>query len=101
LYIIGRKLNKRDKLGLHTNIENLCLEILSLSIEAAFQTKFSKVPTLQKLRIKTSVLQNIIRTEYELQIIEEKSYIRLSEQLVEISKMTNGWLSYVTQKGAS
>jgi len=100
LYVISRKLGKRDKLGIHAVIENLCVEILSFSIEAAFQTKFFKKPTLEKLRIKISVLQNLIRTEYELQIVEQKIYIRLSEQLVEISKMANGWLNFITQKGA-
>ena len=40
--------------------------------------------------------------DLELKIIDTKTYLRLSEQLVEISKMANGWISYIskTQKGA-
>lgn len=44
-------------------------------------------------RIKGSVLQNLIRTEHELGIIDERTYIRLSEQLVNISKDLNGWIT--------
>ena len=50
------------------------------------------------LRIKTNVLKNIVRTEYEIKVIDMRTYIRISEQLVEISKMTNGWINFVTEK---
>jgi len=50
------------------------------------------------LRIKTNVLKNLVRTEYEIKIIDMKTYLRISEQLVEISKMTNGWINFVNGK---
>lgn len=59
-----------------------------------------KLGALENLRLKIEVLKHLIRTEHELRIIEEKTYLRLAEQLVEISKMTNGWINFVTQKGA-
>jgi len=71
---------------------------LSLAIEAAFQNKCYKKETLEKLRIKNSVLQNLLRTENELKIIEDKTYLRIAEQIMEISKMNNGWINYLTQK---
>jgi len=70
--------------------------MLSLSIEAAFQTKINKRNTLGKLRIKNSVLQNLIRTETELKIIDDKTYQQLSEQAVEISKENNNWINSLT-----
>lgn len=78
----------------------ISIEILSLAIEAAFKAKELKRPTLELLRIKTEVMKNLVRTENELAIIDMKTYVRLSEQLIEISKMANGWISFVTQKGA-
>jgi len=51
------------------------------------------------LRLKAEVLKNLIRTEHELGVIKEKTYLYLSEQLIEISKQINGWITY-TQKGA-
>ena len=56
--------------------------------------------SLEILRIKVEILKHLVRTEHELEIIDMKTYLRLSEQLIEISKMTNGWINFVTQKGA-
>lgn len=72
--------------------------MLSLSIEAAFQPKQDKVSTLNRLRLKTEVLKNLWRTEQELEIVDEKTYLRIAQATVEISKMTNGWIKSVTQK---
>lgn len=75
------------------------MEILSFAIESAFQSRLDKKFTLQKLRIKTGVLQNLVRTENELKIIDDKTYLRISEQIIEISKQNNNWLnSLITQK---
>jgi len=49
--------------------------------------------------VEIEILKHLIRTENELCIIDAKTYLRLAEQLVEISKMTNGWIGY-THKGA-
>jgi len=50
------------------------------------------------MRVQIEILKHLIRTEHELNILDLKTYIRLSEQIIEISKMTNGWISYITQK---
>lgn len=74
------------------------MEILSLAIEAAFKSRANKRESLEKMRIKIGVLQNLLRTENELKIIEDKTYQRLSEEITEISKMNNGWLNYIAPK---
>ena len=62
---------------------------------------FTTVKTnLETLRVKTEVLKHLIRTENELRIIDDETYLRLSLKLVEIGKMTNGWINFLTQKGA-
>lgn len=99
LYGIGNTLPKRDKLGIHAGVETLCVAILARAVEAAFTSRREKTQILEKLRIQIEVLKNLIRTEYECMIIDEKKYLRLAEQLVVISKETSHWLSY-TQKGA-
>ena len=100
LYVLGHKLSKRDKLGMHSFVEKVCIEILSLAIESALKPKLAKKESLELLRIKTGLLQNLIRTENELGIIEQKSYFLLSSQIIEISKMANGWLNYINKKEA-
>lgn len=97
---MGHKLSKRDKLGIHSHSEKVCIEVLSLAVESALKSQSTKKESLELLRIKIGILQNLIRTENELGIIEEKSYFHLSGQMIEISKMANGWLNYITQKGA-
>ncbi len=78
-------------------IERLCINILSLAIEGSFQIKILKKPTLERLRVKIGVLQNLIRTENELLIIDDKTYIRLSTKLFEISKEATNWINYVAR----
>lgn len=90
-------MSKRNKLGIHAEGERVCLDLLALSVEAAFTPKTQKKPLLEKLRLKAEILKHIIRSEYELGILEQKKYLRISEQLIEISKMANGWLNFVTQ----
>ncbi len=95
IYTIGHKLTKRDKLGLHQSIEEGCLKLLSLLVEAAFTRKDAKMKTLEVARVHAEVLKHLIRIEHELSVIDEKVYLRLAKDLVEISKMINGWISYV------
>jgi len=104
---MGHGLPKRDKLGLHADIENLSLKLLALLIEVAFTHREQKLKLLESARIQVEVLKNLIRTEFELNIVLEKVYVRLSADLIEISRMLSGWISYIaslktsspTQKG--
>jgi len=73
----------------------LCLEIIDLLTAASLETKSNKIPILNLARIKIEILKRLIRTTYELNIIESKAYIDLESDLQEISKMTNGWLKYL------
>lgn len=101
MYSIGPKLPKRDKLGIHTTIEKRTVDLLTLAVTAAFQSHQTKRPTLETLRVRTDVLKHLVRSEHELGVIHEDAYLRLSEQLIEISKQTNLWLASLTQKGIS
>lgn len=78
--------------------EKILLNCLTLAVEAAFNAKMAKRIPIERLRVLISVVKNLARTENELRIIDDKTYIRFAEQLVEISKMASGWLSYITQK---
>lgn len=97
IYTIGHRRNKRDKLGIHKIIENYSLLLLTLLIKAAFMSKQEKIKILEDARINGEVLKNILRTEYELEIIDEKTYLRLARDSIEISKMLNGWISYINK----
>ena len=85
-------------MGIHAEVEKTTLQLLSLSIEAAFTRKDLKPKILESARVHGEVLKNIVRTEHELEVIDERTYLRLSETLVGISKDVSNWINYLTQK---
>jgi len=95
IYLLGHKIPKRDRFGLHANIESVCLNILELIITAALEARENKKQILNTARIKIEVLKRLIRAENELNIIPAKTYLELELQLQEVSKMTNGWIKYL------
>ena len=97
IYLVSNKLQKRDKLGIHLQIERLALDIMSGIVKAYFSPKNKKLSPLETTRVSLEILKHLVRTEYELKIIEEKAYIRIESLIVEISKMTNGWIKYLAQ----
>ena len=94
VYLIGNKLPKRDKLGLHSYVEKEFLKTFSFIISASLESKSEKIILLKQARIQIETLKQLIRTEYEIKIISEKIYLTIELKLQEISKMINGWLKY-------
>ena len=97
IYQVGNKLPKREKLGIHADIERVTLDTMTEIIRASLLQRSKKIDSLEKVRVSIEVIKHLIRTEYELKIIVQKTYIRIESLLVEISKMTNGWIKYLTQ----
>lgn len=95
LYMNGNKMNKRDKLGIHSYIEKEFLKTFSLLIKSSILAKEEKHQMVKQAKIEIEILKQLIRTEYELKIITEKVYLQIEHKLQEISKMTNGWLKYL------
>jgi len=83
---------KQNKLGIHKTVEKYSLHILTLLIDSALRSKQNKQETLNQARRDIEILKHLIRLEYELDIIKEKSYINLASMLENISMMTTGWL---------
>ena len=69
-------------------------------VRAQLSGRQEKLPALLKTRISLEVLKHLVRTEYELHVIGERSYLRIAATLVETSKMANGWIKYLTQNSA-
>lgn len=95
IYQFSDKISKRDRFGIYLKIENSCLDILDLIIEAALETKENKPPLIAKARIKIEKTKRLIRILQELKIIESAKYLQFQSDLQEISKETNNWLSYL------
>jgi hypothetical protein len=97
VYTGSNKVSKRDKLGIFAKIENNLLDSLSLSIEATYKARLEKKSVLELLRIKIELTKQLIRTAHEIGALPESHYLKWQASLQEISKMTNGWIRYVTQ----
>ena len=95
VYALGNKISKRDKFGIYLKVENICLDIITISIDAALNQKDRKKPLLYTLHIKIETMKQLIRAMNELKIIEDNPYIVLEAQLQEISRMTTGWMKYL------
>lgn len=66
--------------------------MMMFAVEAGFMRGITKKPMLEKLRLKAEVGKQLVRTEHELGIITDKTYLELGKELVELSKMTTGWI---------
>lgn len=95
--MIGNRIPKRDKLGLHAVVEKICIKVLTLSIRASLESKIDKQETIRELRINVETLKHLIRAEFELKIIQDKQYLSLEEKLQEISKEAVGWERYINK----
>jgi hypothetical protein len=98
LYKIGKTIPKSDKLGIHKTIEDCNLLLLEEILSAALKKGLEKIPHLQHARLIVEKIKHLVRIEYDLRIISEKSYIEIAEPLVEISKMIHGWIIYNAEK---
>lgn len=92
---MSSKIPKKDRFSIYLKIENICIEIIDLTITAALEQKFEKIKTLKSLRIKIEKLKRFIRIIYEIDVIFNKTYLELESDLQEISRMTNGWIKYL------
>ena len=95
MYQTGNKLTKRDKLGIHAEIESIALLALRDIISASLSLKVEKQGMLERARTSLEVLKHLVRTEHELKIIDQKTYLHIEELLIETSKQLNGWLKYL------
>lgn len=97
IYFLSGKIPKRDKFGIYSKVENICLEIFCLSISASFSAKSKKTEILSDARVRIELLKRLIRIMQELNLIEQRKYLELELDLQEISKMANGWIKYLQE----
>jgi hypothetical protein len=90
IYLLHHK-----KYNYEYHCEQITREIMLQIISASFSSAHKKLEILENTRILLEVLKHFIRTEHELKIIDEKTYIRIEKLIIETSKMTNGWIKYI------
>jgi len=86
------KLPRDQRFILGTKIENLSLEILELLIEAYYLPKSEKAASLHRVNLQLEKLRYLLRLGFELRYYSSKRYQHLTKLLLELGRMTGGWI---------
>ncbi len=81
---------KNLRYSLAQKIDNICLEILELIVQAIYSQ--AKREILQKINLKLDVLRALIQMAFKMQRLSESQYEYVSRELLESGKMVGGWL---------
>lgn len=83
---------RHQKHVLGKRLEEKALDLLDLFLEAYYGPKQSKKAKLYAANLSIEKLRHLIRLSFELKYINAKKLDHLMNQLLEIGKMTGGWL---------
>lgn len=95
IYQYTKSFPKVDRHNLGSELKQLNILIIELLIEAESAKKDWKLPLLEKVSIKITLLKLLIRVAYEIKILDPKKHLLLQEQLQEIGRMLGGWIKTV------
>ncbi len=73
-------------------IDSLLIEILELLFVASKLNKEHKLPILNKTSGKLDILKFFLQFSWDLKALDEKKYILISKNLVEVGKMLGSWI---------
>lgn len=94
-YAALRQFPKSEKFAMGADIKHCMDLVLERVIEA--QKKYYKKTTLQELDVELAKLQAYLRLANRLGFLPPKQYELWSEKLVELGKMTGGWIKSMKQ----
>ncbi|WP_417536345.1 diversity-generating retroelement protein Avd [Methylophaga sp.] len=97
-YVALRQFPKHEKHVLGAEIRTTMLKIQRLIITAL--KKFHKKTTLTDLDIEIAVLLRQVRLAKDLRYIDTKKYQAWISFIIEMGKMTGGWMKSVNSKKA-
>lgn len=86
-----RHFPKTSRYTLGGKIDVLFIEIIEAVLTATRLYKNEKIPFLSLANSKLDLLNFLLKIAWEIRAIDNKKFIFISEQLVEIAKMLNGW----------
>lgn len=89
---------KKSRYTIGAKIDSLFLDTVELLFIASYLSKEQKLPILQKAGGKLDLLKFFLQITWEMNVLDNKKYIALSEQLNEIGKMLGGWMRGIQNK---
>ncbi len=83
---------KLDRYTIGQKVFELLLEIIANIMAAQYQHGARKKQTLVEISPKLNTIKILVRLTHSLDIIPQKQYISLEQELNEIGKMLGGWI---------
>lgn len=81
---------KNLRYSLSQKIDNICLEILELIVQAIYSKR--KREFLIQINLKLDVLRSLLQMAFQMKRLSERQYEYISRELMESGKMVGGWL---------
>ncbi len=91
-------ISKSQRQTIGAKIDKLLLGGLESTFLASYAPTSKRLDLITNAIIKIDSAKFFLLVGWENKIIDEKKYIRLSEKLVEASKMLVGWKGYLEKK---
>ncbi|MBI4095050.1 MAG: four helix bundle protein [Candidatus Liptonbacteria bacterium] len=82
---------KDARYTLGTKIDGLFVETVELIFTATYLGKSQKFPYVQNAATKLDLVKFFLQILWEINALDNKKYIRISEKLNEIGRMLGGW----------
>ncbi|MBU3895869.1 four helix bundle protein [Patescibacteria group bacterium] len=83
---------KDSRYTLGAKVDSLFLGVIEEIIKASSSDKTEKLIFLKTASVKLDLLKFFLQITWEIESLDNKKYIRLSEKLGEIGKMLGGWI---------
>ncbi len=88
---------KAERYALGEKTENVLLDATEAIYTASYSPKF-RVENLEKARVQFQMVIFLFRIARRQSFISEGAYKNISTELIEIGKMTSGWLKTLEKK---
>lgn len=92
---------KKSRYTLGDKIDSRFLNVLELLAIATYQGKEEKLATLDRAIVGIDLLKFLFRVAWELKILDEKKYRKLSEEMAEVGRQIGGWRKGLQKKTPS
>ncbi|NAZ55440.1 diversity-generating retroelement protein Avd [Vibrio toranzoniae] len=92
-FICLRQYPKHERFVLCAEIRVCIYKILRLTIVAS--KRYHKKTTIQDLDVELATLKFMVRVSHELKYISDRHYENWQRKIIELGKMTGGWLKSV------
>ena len=88
---------KTSRYTLGAKIDNLFIETTENIIKAGYADKAEKIIFQKRASAKLDLLKFFLQVAWEIDSLENKKYITLSEKLNEVGRMLGGWIKSTKQ----